>query len=192
MEEDNLSIVSEDEEEVIDLDERRVCVDYPRYDVLKVGDPKERIFDNETEEFVNAWKTTNHKGQACEKKYWQVCLFDEEGVKHTVYLSRIVAKAFIPNPEDKPFVDHINGDTLNNSLDNLQWATASENSCNRTVQRNNRTTGIKNISLTRNGTYLVRVKIAGKTYSKTVKSIDEAIEVANKLRTNFHGKFAHD
>ena len=36
VEEDEVSIVSE-EEEVIDLDESRVCVDYPRYSVLKIG-----------------------------------------------------------------------------------------------------------------------------------------------------------
>ena len=63
VEEDEVSVVYE-EEEVIDLDESRVCVDYPRYSVLKIGDPKERIYDNETEEFVvKVWKTTSNKGK---------------------------------------------------------------------------------------------------------------------------------
>ena len=43
-----------------------------------------------------------------------------------VPIHRLVAEAFIPNPENKPTVDHIDGDRQNNSIDNLRWATYSE------------------------------------------------------------------
>lgn len=51
---------------------------------------------------------------------------------------RLVADAFIPNPENKPFVDHINTDATDYRACNLRWVTAKENANNPiTKQRNN-------------------------------------------------------
>ena len=52
-------------------------------------------------------------------------------------LHRLLAQAFIPNPENKPEVDHIDGNPLNNCLSNLRWCTHAENMRNKKKYRNN-------------------------------------------------------
>lgn len=62
-------------------------------------------------------------------KYYTVCLVrnDEAGkVKKTKSVHRLVAQAFIPNLENKQTVNHKDGNGLNNHVDNLEWATRSE------------------------------------------------------------------
>lgn len=60
------------------------------------------------------------------RSYLFVPLFKDGKVKR-VYVHRIVAEAFIPNPQHKPCVDHIDCNTFNNSADNLRWVTHKEN-----------------------------------------------------------------
>lgn len=61
----------------------------------------------------------NHNG------YLRVVLVGDK--IRTIRIHRAVAEAFIPNPENKPQVNHLNGVKTDNRVENLEWATQSEN-----------------------------------------------------------------
>ena len=68
------------------------------------------------------------KGQVNYKnKYLSYNLTMPDGSKKRCYAHRLVARAFIPNPQNKKEVNHIDGNKANNYIDNLEWATSSEN-----------------------------------------------------------------
>jgi hypothetical protein len=81
----------------------------------------------------------------------------------------LVAKAFIPNPENKPYVNHKNGNGTDNSLINLEWVTPTENSLHaRDVLGHRFDKGIRH-------------KGAAHVQSKTVKQIDVATNTLIKI-----------
>lgn len=58
--------------------------------------------------------------------YLFVRLF-KDGIKASVLIHRLVAMAFIPNPDNKPQIDHINTNPKDNRVSNLRWVTRKEN-----------------------------------------------------------------
>ncbi len=83
-------------------------------------------------------KATNGKGFQKKKnrllkpninKGYATVTLCKDGKPKVFLVHRLVAIAFIPNPEGKPIVDHIDTNPLNNTVDNLRWCTQKEN-CN--------------------------------------------------------------
>ena len=77
-----------------------------------------RIKDGVRVEAAISYTSRNKK--YCVTTYWK------DGKQKRIYVHRLVAKAFIPNPENKPQVNHIDGNPRNNKASNLEWVTGSE------------------------------------------------------------------
>ena len=97
-------------------------------------------------------------------------------------IHRMVAECFIPNPENKPFVDHINENKGDNRVDNLRWATNPDNQNNISTNRSNNTSGYKGITQrTHKGKFVGwRFRIGVDNHRVelgTYKDIEEAIQV---------------
>ena len=60
------------------------------------------------------------------KIYFMIHLM-KDGKRSSYLVHRLVALAFIPNPNNKPEVNHIDGNSFNNHVSNLEWVTRSEN-----------------------------------------------------------------
>ena len=76
--------------------------------------------------------------------YYYIMLYNDS-VKKAFRLHRLVAQAFIPNLYNKPQVNHLDENKKNNCVDNLEWATAKENS--NYGSRNERITGRPSIPI---------------------------------------------
>jgi hypothetical protein len=95
------------------------------YQVSTMGQVKslDRIIDHPT------GGATNRKGRILKqhktgsKRNYHAVELKSVGCR----VHRLVAEAFIPNPQNKPEVNHIDGDPSNNRVDNLEWVTSSEN-----------------------------------------------------------------
>ena len=106
---------------------------------------------------------------------YKYCNLSKDGKHKPFTIHRLVALHYIPNPENKSEVDHRNRNKEDNRVDNLRWATSSENSQNTGINKNN-TTGFKNIRPTGYGKYRYEKIINGKYHQKYFKTLEEAIQ----------------
>jgi len=107
-----------------------------RYEVSNLGNVRslDMIVNNGYKDYLKRGrvlvKTISGYG-----KYHKVHLCDGISGFKQMRVHRLVANAFIPNPENKETVNHINGDKQDNRVENLEWATQAEN--NRHAHDNN-------------------------------------------------------
>ncbi|MCY8570361.1 HNH endonuclease [Bacillus haynesii] len=95
-------------------EEIKVIEEFPNYGVTN----KSRIVKLSDNTLIKPKPRNGH--------YPIVVLF-KNGARFERYIHRLVALYFIPNPEDKQLVNHIDGDKHNFSIENLEWVTPKEN-----------------------------------------------------------------
>ena len=120
-------------------------LDFDNYSVSLDG----RVINNTTGKCKQP--TDNHTGNG----YLYVDLY-KNGKRSRKYIHRLVAEAYIPNPLNLPYVNHIDGNPKNNNYKNLEWCTARQN-----VEHANEILGVMN-----------GYKIANQKRRKKVKQID--------------------
>lgn len=113
-----------DEVEIIDDEEWRTIFDFPNYEVSNKGNIRSKEYNDSLGHLRNSKKL---KKQVNNCGYEYVILSSKEEKHKTLTVHRIVAKTFIPNPEEKEDVNHIDGNKLNNNVNNLEWTTTQEN-----------------------------------------------------------------
>lgn len=112
------------EVEIINDEEWRTIFDFPNYEVSNKGNIRSKEY-NDSLGHLRSSKKLKKQVNNCGYEY--VILSSKEEKHKTLTVHRIVAKTFIPNPEEKEDVNHIDGNKLNNNVNNLEWTTTQEN-----------------------------------------------------------------
>ena len=158
-------------------EEYKVIEGFNNYAVSNLGNVK----NIKTGRILKSWDNTDG---------YLILDFKMNGKRKSAKIHRLVAEAFIPNPENKECVDHIDRVRNNNNVNNLRWATKSENSINKKIQSNN-TSGFSGVIYCKTKMkWLVSININKKRkHVGYYMTFDEAIKVRKEQEDIYYKEF---
>lgn len=109
--------------------------------------------------------------------YSRVSVLHKDGRRVDRFVHRLLMKTFVPNPDNKPEVNHIDGNKRNNKLENLEWVTGKENKKHSREILGNTKTDDKACSLYYKGLFL-------QDFDKIETALDYAVENYKCSRTS--------
>jgi len=104
------------------LEQWKQIEDYPQYEVSDKGRVRKLIVKHSNHSYVYLHPQFRKKINS----YPYVELY-KDSKRNRLAIHRLVALTFIPNPDNKPQINHIDGNKLNPNSNNLEWATCQEN-----------------------------------------------------------------
>ncbi len=162
------------------MEEFRVIKGFEKFSVSNIGN----VCYTDTGRIMN--QHTNKKG------YKELDLYSG-GKKKKFRVHRLVAEAFIPNPNQKPVVDHINTIRTDNRVENLRWASVQENNFNQKLGSRN-TSGHKGITWYKPSSKWM-AHISFNNQSITIgyfKNKEDAIQARIKKANELFGEFTNE
>ena len=144
--------------------------DYPNYMVSNLGNVKALNYNKTGEEKI--LKTSHNNGG-----YHSLTL-SKNNKKKQITVHKLVAEAFIPNPENKPCIDHINTDRTDNRAENLRWVTYQEN------QNNPKTIVNHSVAVKGNKNPMAKEILQYTLTNEFIKSWDCSMDVQRELGIN--------
>lgn len=123
---------------------------------------------------------------------YQEVLLSVGGIHNTCKIHRLVAEAYIPNPDNKPQVNHKDENRTNNNVNNLEWATNEENQNHGNHNMNMGKSKSKPVLCVETGIIYYGAREAGRQTGIERVCISNCCRGTQKTAGGFHWRYANE